>query len=124
MPASRRSRNPRSPRTRRRQKNARNKAAAEQAAAEQAAVQTFLQKQNLLRELRFDLQYAHTYRMGEQYGVRAGLGVRDGGVERAWQDYCQIASSADQTENAKLVFFDAFERGFDSGKYERQDGEY
>ncbi len=123
MPASRRkhSRKHRSPRTRSRQKNAKNKAA-----AEHAAVQTFLQEQNLLHELQFNSDYAHTYRMGEQYGVRAAQ-VRHGGVELAWRNYCQIASSADQTENAKLVFSHAFERGFDSGTYERQcdsDGEY
>jgi hypothetical protein len=129
MPASRRKRShkhrsPRSPRTRSRQKNA---AAKKNAAAEQAAMKKFLQEQNLLRELRFDLKYANTYRMGERYGFQAGLRVCDEGVELAWRNYCQIASRGDQTENAKLVFSDAFDRGFYSGKYERQcdsDGEY
>jgi len=89
-------------------------------AAERADLLKFLEKQNILRQLNYDEKYGHTRQMGEKYGYNAGLGVHFGGVEQAWQNYCQITPSAWLKEHSKLVFEHAFERGFQSGADQRK----
>ena len=104
----------------------RNKAETKKA-AERAKLIEYLEKQNILRQIIYDEKYGQTRSMGENYGLRAGLGVHFGGVEQAWQNYCQITPSAWLKEHSKLVFEHAFERGFQSGADQRQcdaDGDY
>ena len=104
----------------------RNKAETKKA-AERADLLKFLDELNQLRQIIYDEKYGQTRSMGENYGLRAGLGVHFGGVEQAWQNYCQITPSEWLTEHSKLVFEHAFERGFQSGADQRQceeDGNY